>query len=293
MPLALTLDDRRVLEQLEFRLRTLLPEEYQESYESMEPTPMGAAGLKYDRDGRVAWNEIWTTFCDLAMAGGPPHKGRLLGPATDAEIEARPDAYGYVIDEACRGVEMVTDLPAEPSPELGWLRVTCLNETMAGWLVRAITMENVAARVEGMELDLPVSPAFRLEKEIKNIVTVIAKTCHYWLGHMPRRQQRAIAGVFAKLSEEHPLIAPALVTEPHDAALDALALTVRHHTGLARTDHRYAGWLGLQCPDVASALWMMRAMVAGNVLSRREETTLFVPANPQTDPDGAIAKQLL
>jgi hypothetical protein len=25
---------------------------------------------------------------------------------------------------------------------------------------------------------------FRLEKEIKNVVTVTAKTCHYWLEHM-------------------------------------------------------------------------------------------------------------
>ena len=31
---------------------------------------------------------------------------------------------------------------------------------------------------------------------------------------------------------------------------------------------------------------MMRAMVASNVLARREGTTLFVPINPVTDPDG-------
>jgi hypothetical protein len=33
---------------------------------------------------------------------------------------------------------------------------------------------------------------------------------------------------------------------------------------------------------------MMRAMVANNVLSRREETTLFVPNNPVSDPNGVI-----
>jgi hypothetical protein len=31
---------------------------------------------------------------------------------------------------------------------------------------------------------------------------------------------------------------------------------------------------------------MMRALVASNVLSRREETTLFVPLNPVQDPNG-------
>jgi hypothetical protein len=31
---------------------------------------------------------------------------------------------------------------------------------------------------------------------------------------------------------------------------------------------------------------MMRAMVVSNVLSRREGTVLFVPLNPETDPNG-------
>ena len=33
---------------------------------------------------------------------------------------------------------------------------------------------------------------------------------------------------------------------------------------------------------------MMRALVASNILSRREETTLFVPVNPATDVTGDI-----
>ena len=31
---------------------------------------------------------------------------------------------------------------------------------------------------------------------------------------------------------------------------------------------------------------MMRALVASNVLARREGTVLFVPVNPATDPEG-------
>jgi hypothetical protein len=33
---------------------------------------------------------------------------------------------------------------------------------------------------------------------------------------------------------------------------------------------------------------MMRALVVKNVLARREETTLFVPVNGRTDPDGTV-----
>ena len=76
---------------LDARLRTLLPPLYQDTYEDMQPVSMGSAGLKYGPDGRVAWDEIWQTFCDLALAGGPPHRGTLLEAATPAEMALRPD----------------------------------------------------------------------------------------------------------------------------------------------------------------------------------------------------------
>ena len=285
------LDDRDELQALELRLKTILPAEYQESYEDVQPVSMGSTGLKYASDGLVAWDEIWDTFCDLAMAGGPPHKGMLLEPATRAEIDARPDRYQQVVDEICRGVTMVTDLPADASPVAGWVRVDCYGEGMAGWLLRAIVMENVAVRSEGRWLDLPASPGFRIEKEIKNVITVIAKTCHYWLGHMPRSQQRAIAALFAAMAEGTPLVAPSLSgaagAESEDTSLiGTLANRIRQRTGLCSSNHRYAGWLGLECPSVRGAIWMMRAMVASNVLARREECVLFVPVNPVSDPDG-------
>jgi hypothetical protein len=37
---------------------------------------------------------------------------------------------------------------------------------------------------------------------------------------------------------------------------------------------------------VSAAVWLMRAMVASNVLARRENTILFVPIDAATDPDG-------
>lgn len=288
----MTAEDREALDTLETRLKAILPEAYQESYEDVQPVSMGSAGLKYGFDGKVAWDQIWGSFCDLAMAGGPPHKGSLLEPAPRAAIEAQPDQYREVVEEICRGVTLVTELEARPSPNPGWVRVTTHDETMAGWLLRAIVMENVAARAEGPLLDLPASPAFRLAKEIKNVITVIAKTCHYWTGHMPWAQQRTIAALFATLAEESPLLEPAFPLgdgAAHRAARPDFALP----PGLRLSNHRYTGWLGVECPSVRAALWMMRMMVAANILARREGTVLFVPINPVTDPGGEIVAEAI
>ena len=299
----LVTDVRIALDALDARLKTLLPEEYRDSYEDVEPKPMRSAGLKYDADGQVAWDQIWGSFCDLAMAGGPPHKGALLEPGTEEAINAEFDRYDEVAEEICRGIRLVTGLRAYTSPTPGWISVACHGDAMAGWLVRAIVMENVAAHRRGAILELPASPHFRLEKEIKNVITVIAKTCHYWLGHTPQDQQQAIAELFNTMAGESPLIEPDLSaglpstslrpgkTRCDDSTSDlaaTIAALIHRDTGLGVASHRYAGWLGVECPSVRVAVWMMRALVASNVLSRREGTVLFVPVNVATDPRGTI-----
>ena len=282
-----TVQDRSVVDRLDDRLTVLLPPEYRDSYEDMQPTPMGSAGLKYDADGQVAWDEMWGSFCDLAMAGGPPHKGMLLGPGGEAEIDAQYGRYDKVVDEICRGITLVTGLRSYMSPTPGWVSVACLGDGMAGWLHRAIVMENVAARRRGAILELPAAPHFCLEREIKNVITVVAKTCHYWLGHMPPEHQQAIAELFVAMAAESPLIEPDL--SRHDGELaERTAALIQQGTGLRRSNHRYAGWLGLECASVRAAVWMMRALITNNVLSRREGAVLFVPLNGATDPRGTI-----
>ena len=279
------------IQALDARLKLLLPEEYRDSYEEMQPKPMGSAPLKYDADGQVAWDQIWGSFCDLAMAGGPPHKGTLLGPGIQADIDAQFDRYDEVANEICRGIRLATGLRSYASPTVGWVCVTCLSDAMAEWLVRAIVMENVAARRRGAVLELPASPHFRLEKEIKNVITVIAKTCHCWLGHMPGEQQRAIAELFTAMAHESPLVEPDFSAKQPSKNRDlaaSIADRIRRDTGLERSARESAGWIGLECGDIRSAVWMMRALVAGNVLARREETTLFVPINAQSDPGGRV-----
>ena len=284
------------LADLESRLKTLLPEEYKDTYEDVQPVSMGSVGLKYDRDGKVLWDEMWQSFCDLAMAGGPPHKGTLLEPASPEEIAAHPNRYRWVTEELCRGIEMVTGLAAFPSSDPGWIEVDCTSLGMSGWLTRAIVMENVSARFEGMALFLPAGPHYRIDKETKNVITAIAKTCHYWLGHTSAEQHRAIGNLFAKMQQGSPLLEP---SRPDHSIADTqalkerIAITIQKQTGLTPSNHQYFGWLGLKCPDVRSAVWMMRMLVVSNALSRREGTTVFIPVNPTTDPKGETATRLV
>ena len=287
-----------VYELLEARLKTLLPEQYRESYEDVQPTSMGSAGLKYGSDGRVAWNEIWGSFCHLALAGGPPHRGTLLEAATKAEVDGDASRYGEVVHELCRGVEMVTGLAAMPSETAGWIDVDCPSTGMAGWLARAINMENVSAHVDGMVLHLPAGPCFRLEKEIKNVVTSIAKTCHYWLCHTSVAQHRAIAALFGSMESESPLIqAPFSDREGHAEAIGTLRKTiaakVQSQTGLQAAARDYGGWLGVECLEVRAAIWIMRMVAASNALCRREGTSIWIPVNPTVDPKGDRIAALL
>jgi sirohydrochlorin cobaltochelatase len=285
----LTFDDDRAFALLDFRMRVLLPAQYQDATEEVQPVPMGSAGLKFDADGKVAWDEIWQSFCDLAMAGGPPHKGTLLEPGTPDQIAAAPHRHQEVVDEICRGITMASELMATGSPVAGRVRVSCFSETMADWLLRAITMENVAVTRAGeMDLDLPAAPHFRLDKEIKNVVTVIAKTTHYWMGHLARVHKADIGGLFALLSTELPLLGPESADGPETATARRAVAAAIEPTGLRALDHRYLGWMGLAIPSVGAAVWMMRALVAANVLARREEQTLFVPVNAAVDPAGRV-----
>ena len=285
--------DFRMFEELERRLKTLLPEEYRDRYDAVQPVSMGTAGVRYGPDGKVAWDQMWGSFCDLALAGGPPHKGTLLEPASPGEIQADPAAYAAVVAEICRGIMMVTDLEAARSPDPGWVRLQCPTRGMAAWLLRTIVMENIAVRADDAVLELPAGPSYRLHKEIKNVITVIAKTAHYWVGHMSVMDRQTIVDQIDGMTEESPLVAPAYGADQadvpvHEALGARLADAIGDKTGLARSPHRRRDWLGLECGTVRTAVWMMRMTAAANVLSRREGTVLFVPINPTTDPDGEI-----
>jgi sirohydrochlorin cobaltochelatase len=145
---------------------------------------MAAAALQYGDDGCVAWDVMWTDFCDLALAGGPPHRDGLLEPADPVEVRSRPEEYATVVTEMARGIELVSGLPVVRDGPPGWIGVACADEAMAVWLLRAIVAENVCVRRNGSVLYLPAGPSFRLDYEIRNVITALAKTAHYWREHV-------------------------------------------------------------------------------------------------------------
>ena len=98
-------------------------------------------------------------------------------------VKTNPAGYEQVLAELERGIRLVTGLPIVRSASLGWVGVECQTEQMALWLLRAIVVENISVRREGKVLYLHAGPDFRLEQEIKSVITVVAKTHHYWTEH--------------------------------------------------------------------------------------------------------------
>ncbi|MGE3074242.1 MAG: hypothetical protein AB7N24_13395 [Dehalococcoidia bacterium] len=151
-----------------------------------QASPMSAAPFVYRDDGRPDWAAMWTGFCDLALYGGPPHRGEsetLSAPLDVAPFEGSPGLIG----EIRRGIFETTGLFSEPA-EPGWMAVTCHSRKMAAWLAATIILENVEARCDGEILYVPASPDFDLKNEVKSVITVVAKVNHYWQAHIEGQQ---------------------------------------------------------------------------------------------------------
>jgi len=155
--------------------------EYAPSPRPDPAAPMSSAPFVWTADGRPDWGSMWTTFCELALYGGPPQRGPESALRAPAVAPAADDAE--MLAEMRRGIWETTGLYAEPTAS-GWLAVTCDSPTMAAWLCAAIILENVDARVEEDRLLLPAGPGYTLKNEVKSIITVVAKTHHYWQAHV-------------------------------------------------------------------------------------------------------------
>ena len=146
---------------------------------------MSAAPFLYREDGRPDWQTMWEGFCELALFGGPSHRiaeNRIGGEGLDTLPEMRAtDA----IEEMRRGILETTGLHAELG-EPGWLAIPCESERMATWMAATIILEHVDARFNGATLYVPAHSTFTIENEVKSVITVVAKTHHYWAaGHTP------------------------------------------------------------------------------------------------------------
>lgn len=152
--------------------------------------PMASAPMVYNPDQSVAWNQMWDTFCVLASVGGPPHRGTVLR----AQLDANPNSAGYqfAAHEIIRGIALVSGLPAYTA-QTGWIAIECGEMSKAHWLSDQIAQENVESYYTGTQLFVPVGEHFTLTGEIKNVVTVVAKTTHYWTEHLDAAVKTSLA----------------------------------------------------------------------------------------------------
>ena len=125
---------------------------------------------------------------ELALYGGPPHRGEEAALTAPASFGAPVEGFD-AIAEIQRGIWETSGLRAEPSPHPGWLAVTCHSPKMAAWLCATILLENVEARCEGDKLLLPAAADFELKNQVKSVITVVAKTNHYWQAHLARERR--------------------------------------------------------------------------------------------------------
>jgi len=110
-------------------------------------------------------------------------------PATLPTVTS--EGYRFATAEIARGIKLVSGLTAVPAAP-GWLAVGCYSPGMARWLAEAIVEENVEARAEGANLLVPVGASYTLKGEIKNVITAVAKTTHYWREHMPTEVKQTL-----------------------------------------------------------------------------------------------------
>src|SRR5262245_15942849 len=113
-----------------FPSSTSLPGETSSAGHSISAKAMSSAPMVYSEDGSVAWGEMWGVFCELASAGGPPHRGTMLF-APRMEDPTTP-AYQQACDELIRGIHLVSGLKAS-AVKPGWLALECANSAQARW----------------------------------------------------------------------------------------------------------------------------------------------------------------
>jgi hypothetical protein len=151
------------------------------------PPPMASARFLWRADGRPDWGAMWGGFCDLALLGGPPHRGlhnALQMPAPNPGVPLADDMTA--VDEIQRGIWETTGLKSVVTSP-GWLEVLCESRKMAAWLCAIIILENIEARCEDDRLLVPGDPSFTLQDQVKSIITVVAKTYGFWKTNVAER----------------------------------------------------------------------------------------------------------
>jgi len=151
--------------------------------------PMSSADFVYRDDGTPDWAAMWSGFCELALFGGPPHRGEDSALVAEGHpgLKAGASPEFDAIAEIRRGICETTGLESDEARD-GWLPVRCDSRKMAAWLCASIILENVDARCEAETLFVPAREEYELKNQVKSVITVVAKTHHYWLEHVAALQ---------------------------------------------------------------------------------------------------------
>lgn len=152
--------------------------------------PMSSAPFIYDKDGNVAWDKMWNTFCYLAIEGGPPHRDTMLLSKRESNDISKKE-YAYAAEEIIRAYKQLIPYRATHN-EKGWIKIVLWTPRMAKWYADIINRENVECRQQGRHIFLPLNDDFTLKQEIKNVVTVMTKAYHYWKDHRERSEKICI-----------------------------------------------------------------------------------------------------
>jgi hypothetical protein len=107
------------------------------------------------------------------------------------DVDPQNQAYQWAAHEIMRGIKLVSGLDACPDAP-GWVAVECGTVSKATWLTTHIEAEQVQARCRGTHVLLPVGADYTLTGEIKNVITVVAKTTHYWDVHIQAEVKTAL-----------------------------------------------------------------------------------------------------
>jgi len=135
---------------------------------------------------------MWDSFCVLASAGGPAHRAIMLEPEAGVRVESQ--GFQAAASEIIRGIFLVSGLRAEmATAEPGWIAVDCPLNGMADWVADQAVQENVHFRADGNRLLVPCGEHWTATGEIKNVITVVAKTTHYFADHIPAEIKSTLA----------------------------------------------------------------------------------------------------
>ena len=203
---------------------------------------------------------------------------------------AAPEECRTVAEELSRAIRLTTHLSVESTFAPGWLAVRCDSEATAACLQFAVVAENISARRSQSRLLLPAGPRFRIETEIKNVTEALAKSYHYWDGHLSESQQLALS----RAEVVEPATREEILSNPDDyrREVSKVAADIRTTADLPVDSQRYAGWIGIDFPSEEVTVWLLRAIVVDGILVRRERTTLFLPVRAASATDNEKTRRV-